>query len=96
MKNGETLYQYCLKNGLCYTSIYYRIEKSGALPEVAIAEYLPHKGRKDQSAKYFINGRKLGEYTGGTKTMLYGKILHLIHRKHLTPEDALRKAGVAI
>lgn len=96
MKNGETLYQYCLKNGLCYNSIYYRIEKSGALPDDAVVEYLPHKGRKDQAAKYFVDGRKLTSYTGGSKTLLYARVLQFMYRKKLTPKDALIRAGVTL
>lgn len=93
MQNGETLRQYCLKNDICYSAIYGRLEK-GMTPEAAIAEYLPHKGRKDQSAKYFINGKKLGEYTGGTKTKLYGRILKLMYNQKLSPKEALIVVGL--
>lgn len=95
MQNGETLRQYCLKNDICYSAIYGRLEK-GMTPEAAIAEYLPHKGRKDQSAKYFINGKKLTDYTGGSKTKVYRKILWLMYAKKLSPKEALIRMGVAV
>lgn len=96
MKNGETLRQYCLKNDICYSAIYYRIEENGVMPDVAIAEYLPHKGRHDQAAKYFINGKKLTDYTGGSKTKVYRRILWLMYAKKLSLKEALIRMGVAV
>lgn len=96
MQSGETLRQYCLKNDICYSAIYYRIEENGVMPDVAIAEYLPHKGRHDQAAKYFINGKKLTDYTGGSKTKVYRKILWLMYAKKLSPKEALIRMGVAV
>lgn len=94
MQSGETLRQYCLKNDICYSAIYYRIEEKGVMPDVAIKEYLPHKGRHDQSAKYFINGKKLTEYTGGSKTKVYRRILWLMYAKKLSPKEALIRMGL--
>ena len=63
MKTGEPVTTYCKRHGYTSTVVIKRIKK-GMTPEQAVEDYIPWRGRKDGSAKYFYKGQVLRKYFG--------------------------------
>lgn len=87
MKTGEPVTTYCKRHGYTSTSVIKRIKK-GMTPEQAVEDYIPWRGRKDGSAKYFYKGQKLCEYFGDINT-LQRALIYI--RNGMSVEDAVVK-----
>lgn len=73
LSTGETLRSYCLRHGICYQRLYWRIVRNGITPDQAIE----HDRKRGRPTTKTIDGLTIKEYS-----KKYGLSLGKVYRIH--------------
>lgn len=88
---NQSLNQYCVEKGYCYTSIY-RLVKEGMTMEQAIEYYEKNKGNKSHPKHVLPTGETLKAYCE-KKGICWITIYGHMRKFNLTPVKALERIG---
>ena len=92
MENGETVHQWCKKNGFQYNSFWHRMEKGLSFDESIIGTEKA-KGKGRSHPKYFYQGKPIVCICGGYKSNLYSRVCRKL-RRGISIETALKYEGI--
>lgn len=76
MKNGKTLRQYCLENGISYKGAYMRCDEEGLTPEEAVERV---RTGVLYNRKHYVNGMTLKDFCR-QNSVCYNSVL-VLHRR---------------
>lgn len=84
LNNGKTVRSWCKENGICYQTIWHRLD-AGFTPEEACSKKYKNKNRK-----LFYKERSIVDICGGTSTKRYRRIWSRLKRGW-TMEQAVKE-----
>lgn len=84
MKDGTSMRDYCLREGISYNVAYKRCDEDGMQPEEAVESA---KQLRPKNRKHFINGVSLRQVCD-QKMVPYQSVIDIIHKKGLSALDA--------